>query len=92
MGKELDNSKIKVIFFDAAETLFKTRGSVGHIYLEIAKKYGSTSTKGAIDAAFFDVFKKEPPPQFAENGVPNERLAIEKSWWYSVVKHVFTRV
>jgi putative hydrolase of the HAD superfamily len=92
MGKELDKSEIKVIFFDAAETLFKTRGSVGHIYLEIAKKYGSTSTKGAIDKAFFDVFKKEPPPQFPENGVLNGRLAIEKSWWYSVVKQVFTRV
>ncbi|MFI5303942.1 MAG: HAD-IA family hydrolase [Nitrospiria bacterium] len=83
---------IKVIFFDAAETLFKTRGSVGHIYLEIAKKYGSTSTKKAIDTAFFDVFKKEPPPNFPESCVPNERLALEKSWWYSVVKQVFIQV
>jgi FMN phosphatase YigB (HAD superfamily) len=45
---------IKVIFFDAAETLFRTRGSVGEIYLKLAKKYGSKAARGAIDHAFIN--------------------------------------
>lgn len=90
----MDNRKnpIKVVFFDAAETLFKTRGSVGNIYLQIARKYGSKTTKEALDDAFFNVFKKEPQSVIPENTALNERLALEKSWWYKVVKEVFTEV
>ncbi|MBI3605760.1 MAG: hypothetical protein HY202_07030 [Nitrospirae bacterium] len=70
---------VKVIFFDAAETLFRTRGSVGDIYLQIAKKYGSKAAKEAVDNAFFNAFKKKPPPVFLpgkqserEGGAPSE--------------------
>lgn len=83
---------VKVIFFDAAETLFKTRGSVGDIYLKIAKKYGSEAAKETIDNAFFNAFKKQPPPLFPQEVPPDERVAIEKGWWYDVVKGVFTEV
>ncbi len=83
---------IKVIFFDAAETLFRTRGSVGEIYLKIAKKYGSKAAKEEIDDAFFYVFSKNPSPLISENVPSDERTGIERGWWYNVVKEVFTRV
>lgn len=83
---------VKVIFFDAAETLFKIRGSVGELYLKIARKYGSKASKEALDEAFFNVFKQKPPPVFAPDISPNERMAIEKQWWYEVVHQVFTEV
>ncbi|MBI1823093.1 MAG: HAD-IA family hydrolase [Nitrospirae bacterium] len=86
------NHPLKVIFFDAAETLFKTRGSVGELYLNAARKHGSTATKREIDDAFFKVFKKEPPPVISSTVSSNERVTLEKAWWYSVVKSVFTEV
>ena len=32
------------VLFDAAETLFTTRGSVGAIYSSVARKFGSTAS------------------------------------------------
>jgi putative hydrolase of the HAD superfamily len=85
-------SDLKVIFFDAAETLFRTRGSVGDIYLKIAQKYGSAATKEAIDEAFFKEFKNRPAPVISGEVSSDERTAIEKRWWYNVVKEVFAEV
>ena len=36
----LNTTKIKMIFFDAAGTLFHVRGSVGEIYARFAARYG----------------------------------------------------
>ncbi|MHB8483155.1 MAG: HAD-IA family hydrolase [Nitrospiria bacterium] len=82
---------VKVVFFDAAETLFRTRGSVGDIYLRIAQKYGSRASKDVIDDAFFNVFKKESPPVISKDNSPSERTVIEKKWWRAVVKQVFSK-
>lgn len=76
---------IRVLFFDAAGTLFHTRGSVGELYLKIARKYGSTATREALDEAFFDVFRSTPPPAGSVN-------AREEAWWRDVVRQVFQRV
>ncbi len=83
---------VKIIFFDAAETLFKTRGSVGDIYLRIAQKYGSRASKEAIDQAFFNAFKKQPSPIVPQQAIAEHRTQIEKKWWYDVVKEVFSEV
>lgn len=81
---------VKVVFFDAAETLFRTRGSVGNIYLSLARKYGSTVSADRLDAAFFDVFKKKPPPAFPGGTSSDVKLQIEKAWWRDVVHQVFS--
>ena len=87
-------SKIKVIFFDAAGTLFHVKGSVADIYLRHAEKYGVQRTPDLLDAiknAFARAFADAPPPVFAVND-PKEIKQCERLWWFDVVHNVWYRV
>src|SRR5262245_24159186 len=70
------------VLFDAAETLFTTKGSVGELYGSVARNYGSTATPAEIQAAFVRQFSRSGP-LIAES---------EKEWWKDVVHRVFTDV
>jgi putative hydrolase of the HAD superfamily len=70
------------VLFDAAETLFTTNGTVGDLYSQSAREFGSTATAAEIDAAF--------KRQFSRSG-PRDR-ATEKAWWKDVVRRVFNDV
>ena len=72
----------RAVLFDAAETLFTTRGSVGHIYGSIARQYGSTASDEAIQAAFARQFRGAGPLSIQD----------QKRWWHDVVYRVFTEV
>jgi putative hydrolase of the HAD superfamily len=74
--------KYDVVLFDAAETLFTTRGTVGEIYGEVARRYGSVSNPEEIQAAFIRQFRHSGPLT-TDN---------EKNWWKDVVHRVFTDV
>jgi putative hydrolase of the HAD superfamily len=74
--------KFRAVLFDAAETLFTTRGSVGEIYAAIAHQYGSTATPENIQAAFVRNFRGAGPVS-TEN---------QKEWWKDIVHRVFTEV
>jgi putative hydrolase of the HAD superfamily len=74
--------KFRAVLFDAAETLFTTRGSVGQIYAAVAREYGSTATPEAIQAAFVRNFRGAGPVS-TEN---------EKQWWKNILHRVFTEV
>ena len=71
-----------VVLFDAAETLFTTRGTVGEIYGEVAQRYGSQSRPTEIQAAFIRQFRHSGPLT-TDN---------EKEWWKDVVYRVFSDV
>ena len=68
--------------FDAAETLFTTRGSVGDIYHSVAQKYGSLASAPEIHEAFIRQFRHSGPLT-TDN---------EKRWWKDVVHRVFSDV
>src|ERR1700739_3083072 len=70
------------VLFDAAETLFTTRGSVGQIYGSIARGYGSTASDDAIQAAFARQFRGAGPLSIQD----------QKRWWKDVVYRVFSEV
>jgi putative hydrolase of the HAD superfamily len=74
--------KYDVVLFDAAETLFTTRGTVGEIYGEVAHRYGSTSKPSDIQTAFIQQFRHSGPLT-TDN---------EKEWWKDVVHRVFADV
>jgi len=74
--------KYDVILFDAAETLFTTRGTVGEIYGEVARRYGSTSSSEDIQFAFLRQFRHSGPLTGDD----------EKKWWRDVVYRVFEDV
>ena len=87
-------SRIKVIFFDAAGTLFHVKGSVADIYLSHAEKYGVQRTPdvlASVKTAFARAFADAPPPVFAVSD-PKEIKRCERLWWFDVVHNVWYRV
>jgi putative hydrolase of the HAD superfamily len=72
----------RAVLFDAAETLFTTRGSVGQIYADIARQYGSTAGGNEIQAAFARHFRGAGPLSTQD----------QKRWWRDVVYRVFSEV
>ncbi len=85
---------IRVVFFDAADTLFHVNGSVADIYLRHAVEFGFTRTAdsvGAITQAFARAFRDAPPPVFAA-GDSAQIKQSERLWWFDVVHNVFYRV
>ena len=87
-------SHIKVVFFDAAGTLFHVKGSVGDVYLRYAAKYGvprSPDMVTKVNQAFKDAFRQAPPPIFAVEQ-PEKLKQCERLWWFDIVHAVFYRV
>src|SRR5262247_3421826 len=74
--------KFRAVLFDAAETLFTTRGSVGEIYADIARQYGSSTSADTVQTAFLRHFHGAGPVSTSD----------EKRWWKDVVRRVFTEV
>jgi len=87
-------SRIKVVFFDAAGTLFHVKGSVADVYLSYAEPYGVRRTPQlleAVIAAFQRAFRDAPPPIFSVIE-PTEIKRCERLWWFDIVHNVFYRV
>lgn len=85
---------IRVVFFDAADTLFHVKGSVAEIYLRHAAEFGFPQTPeslSAIKQAFGRAFRDAPPPIFAATE-PAQIKHSERLWWFDIVHNVFYRV
>ena len=85
---------VRVVFFDAAETLFHVNGSVADIYLRHAVSFGyqpKPNAMGLITEAFRRAFHDAPPPVFAATE-PAQLKQSERLWWFDVVHNVFYRV
>ncbi len=90
----MTESRIQVVFFDAADTLFHIHGSVADIYLQYAEKHGFKKTgesRGSIKAAFGRAFREAPPSVFAATEPPAIKQS-ERLWWFDIVHNVFYRV
>lgn len=88
------SSSIRVVFFDAADTLFHVHGSVAEIYLRYAVEFGFSQkpdSLSAIQLAFRRAFREAPPPVFAATE-PARIKQSERLWWFDIVHHVFYRV
>ena len=85
---------IRVVFFDAANTLFHVNGSVAEIYLHHAAQFGFVRTPESLTAiklAFNRAFVDAPPPVFAATD-PHQMKQSERLWWFDIVHNVFYRV
>ncbi|MBX3329212.1 MAG: HAD-IA family hydrolase [Nitrospira sp.] len=88
------SSSIRVVFFDAADTLFHVHGSVAEIYLRYAVEFGfaqKPDSLAAIRQAFSRAFREASPPVFAAVE-PVRVKQSERLWWFDIVHHVFYRV
>jgi putative hydrolase of the HAD superfamily len=74
--------KFSAVLFDAAETLFTTRGSVGEIYAAVARRYGSQTEPALIQEAFVRQFHGAGPVSVED----------QKRWWKDLVFRVFSEV
>ncbi|MEG4504137.1 HAD-IA family hydrolase [Microcoleus sp. F6_B4] len=78
----------KIIFLDAAGTLFDVRGSVGEVYGKFAHRFGVTVKSEELNAAFFQSFADSNPMAF-----PGRELAkipqLEFEWWQAVCANAF---
>ena len=81
-------SPLKAVFFDAAGTLFRVRGSVGRAYATVAARHGAATSAEEIEGRFRSVFRAMPPMCFP--GVPAADLPEhERAWWRQVVSAAF---
>ena len=77
----------RVIFFDAAGTLFHLPQGVGFHYREVLSRHGVDRDEAALDAAFREVWTQiEPPPLSA-----GPRVDDDRGWWREVVERVLDR-
>ncbi len=78
----------KVIFLDAAGTLFDVCGSVGEVYGKFARSWGITVSNEDLNTAFFQSFASASPMAF-----PGRELAkipqLEFEWWQAVAAKAF---
>lgn len=54
----------RAILFDAGDTLFRLRRSVGEVYAEAAARHGVMVAAAEIDSRFRSVFRRMPPLAF----------------------------
>ncbi len=79
---------MKAVFFDAAGTLFRVRGTVGEIYWRLAQPYGLQATPEAIEQAFQEQFANASALAFPGRS-PDEVKALERRWWEKLMWLVF---
>ncbi|EPB91148.1 hypothetical protein HMPREF1544_02028 [Mucor circinelloides 1006PhL] len=81
-----NSSRIKLITFDAYNTLFKPKGSLSAQYVEEAKKFGIRVTREQINQHFGQAYKKQltkAPFYGISKGM------TPQSWWKELVYSTF---
>ncbi len=85
--RKTDFTNIRVVSFDAADTLFYIKNGLGAAYAEKAEKYGARPEPEKIRKVFSRAFRSAPPLAFG-NCAEDKRKDLEKQWWRNVVRAV----
>lgn len=80
---------LKVVFFDAAGTIFETRAPVGETYARIAREYGVEATAAQVGAGFRRAFHNAEGLAFGPGRGGPELRAMERRWWREIVTETF---
>jgi putative hydrolase of the HAD superfamily len=80
---------LKVVFFDAAGTIFETRTRVGESYARIAREYGVNATATQVGAGFRRAFHNAEGLAFGPGHNDPELRAMERRWWREIVAETF---
>src|SRR5712692_7500789 len=81
---------LKIIFFDAAGTLFAPRDPVGATHANVARNYGIETAAEIVDAAFRRVFRQSAGLAFGPGHGADELRNLERRWWRELVAASFT--
>jgi putative hydrolase of the HAD superfamily len=77
---------VRVVFFDAAGTLFHLANGVGWHYARVAEKHGGYLSAEALDLRFRIVWRAMQPPMEMDGPRPDD----DRSWWLSLIVRVFS--
>lgn len=80
-------ANLRVIFFDAAGTLFHLPQGVGAHYREVLLRHGVDREETALGTAFRDVWNDVEPPPLSVG----PRADDDRGWWRDVVDRVLDR-
>jgi putative hydrolase of the HAD superfamily len=87
----MQREALKAVLFDAGDTLFRVRGSVGGVYSTVAARHGVTIVAAEVEQRFGAAFHRMPALAFP--GAPAAELPQrEYAWWKEVVAAVFSGV
>ncbi len=80
-------TKYKAIFFDAGGTLVHPYPSVGEVYAEVGKRYGSPATPAELEHSFREVWLKHDGLNRLQSHSDEK---MERNFWKTLVEEVFT--
>jgi putative hydrolase of the HAD superfamily len=83
---------LKVVFFDAAGTLFTTRRPVGDSYAVVARDFGANVSGKAVSAAFRRAFSSAHGLAFGPGRSTEELRRLEREWWRERVAETFSQL
>jgi putative hydrolase of the HAD superfamily len=79
---------LRVIFFDAAGTLFHLPRGVGHHYAEVARRHGADLDPAALEQAFRVAWKKAAAPPETRVARPDD----DRGWWRALAREAFAKL
>jgi putative hydrolase of the HAD superfamily len=80
---------LRVVFFDAAGTLFNARQPVGATYARLAREFGLDVSGAAVTAGFHRAFGNSPELAFGKGHSEAQLRRLERAWWKAVVARTF---
>ncbi len=80
---------LRVVFFDAAGTLFHTREPAGLSYAKIARRFGVQADEGMVADTFRRAFSTAPGLAFGPGHQPALLRQMEREWWHRLVRSTF---
>lgn len=80
---------LRVVFFDAAGTLFDARQPVGRTYARLAREFGLDLSDAAVTAGFRRAFGTSPELAFGKGHSEAQLRNLERAWWKAVVARTF---
>jgi len=86
----MENS-VKGIFFDAGDTLFEAKESIGAYYSRFAARHGVDIDLETLDHRFKTAFRNAPPLAFPDADTV-ALPGLEYGWWRSLVCDVFSGI
>jgi putative hydrolase of the HAD superfamily len=83
---------LRVVFFDAAGTLFHTREPAGLSYAKIARRFGVQADERLVIDSFRRAFAAAPGLAFGPGQEATLLRRLEREWWYRLVRSTFAGV
>lgn len=83
---------LRVVFFDAAGTLFHTREPAGLSYAKIARRFGVEAGERLVVDSFRRSFAAAPGLAFGPGHEAAELRRLEREWWRRLVRATFAGI